>query len=72
MDPFGSGLQQSPALDHSANFPYSKMVGMDGLEPSEAVRPTHLQCVAIAAMRHTHRKFLEMQVAANHAGVEPT
>lgn len=27
MDPFGSGLQQSPALDHSANFPYSKNGG---------------------------------------------
>ena len=41
------------------------MVGAVGLAPTKAVRPGHLQCPAIAAMRYS-------QKMAPEVGLEPT
>ena len=40
-----------------------KLVGMEGLEPSMAVRPGDLQSPAIAAMRHTQIKLANVSLS---------
>lgn len=40
------------------------MVGMVGLAPTKAVRPRHLQCLAIATMRHPRNYYNKSLIAS--------
>ena len=48
-----------------SRYEIPKMVGAVGLAPTKAVRPGHLQCPAIAAMRYSRKMAPEV-------GLEPT